>query len=417
MRFEEFQLNKTLHTNRIATLVAVLATLAYFPLDQFIFPSELSEITNAVRLIAILPLLLLAYVVTFTKYRQWFYTLALSAFVAGMFTFHYVFSLGPGSEFLMIVTFCAHTQVILIACLLFHLPLNHCLVITGLSLAAAGYTFLGSTNPNGIPQVSALFTIVVSCSLLFWAYVRDQQAKKLFTNLSTLKLLKDYEDRWTKDMPRALLEQFQAQKASVKSALNALDKEPKLRTHVARASRSFDEIDTLIFRFAGLQLQNKARSAFRPASYSVKEKLHTVLIDLEAQYPNDNFSLVVESDMQTSLEGALFTRLVMNLCDNAVRHCLRGSTIELRFNRSYCLSVFNVGPQIEYSLDELVSPGLQGDNKGMYGVGLFVCKQICVDNSLLLTAHNRKDGVEFFVDFALSTPSAAPTRQGHAYER
>ncbi|KZX83438.1 hypothetical protein A3715_04885 [Oleiphilus sp. HI0009] len=400
MSFTTYALEQSSRQNKIGVVIGSATAFVYAPIDYFLFPDHfVAGIFGAIlRGLIAAPLLILAlYLLKKEDYESADKAIALAMILlVSWATLFYASQLDTPA----LIAFLLQIHVYMIACLTLSkkrlLLIAKCNIILGI-LAASYMLWHQQYSYTGL---LLLTYITLALSTYFWALSSNNTLKREYEITRNNLAIVNSRESWNGILKTLTKDAFNKKISAIRSSLNALSTSGSSNQHVKRLNHSLNEISTISQTLlSDLDWYDSENHIQEQTNYSILEHVSLLTHELQTTYSTANINLFCSRDFDIELAPALLTRLITNITNNAIRHRNKDTAISIEIQKGRTLLIKNKGPRLPASLNELTIENRQGSVHGEYGLGLNVCKNICIANGILFNATSEKGLVVFQMIF------------------
>ena len=403
--YEQFAFEKARTLNLVGISLALVTTLIYHYVDAVLLPSELHAIATSIRLGINTPLTIITFYFCYKRLARPFMGCATAIMFTNLFWWYWAFH--QENEVRLPGLLAISAQVLTFANVLLQLHYRvHIFILLmtcGLTIAAV------MVNQDQSFVHLATFSIGMAglIALTFiWVYFREAHTLRMYrlSIKADRRLLS--RKSWNTFLSSTISDVSQTSLAQVETNLAQLESNQATNHLLLRAKESASELRQLLKRFSQTTDWSAVVKKSDQRDYSVSEHILRLLPELRIKHSGSELALDVTHDFNTNIEPELLTRLIANLTENACRHAIPGTVVQMSIEQDKTVAVKNKGPQLTKPLRELIKPGAQSSSPGRFGLGLYVCAKICQSNGIELVAQNTKDGVCMQLRFEPNTTEA-----------
>ena len=399
--YQQFVFAHSRNVNLTGLTVVIVWLAVLFEFDALVLPESLVPFATIVRYGILIPQLLVALLLCYRQQYKWFTYITTSAVLTFSFWWHAtLISLDPVPMFGL---FTATVNVLIGCSLLFALPLKvHLFCLSFISTGVITALFFSSIDQPKQSLIFALGTGGTIALLTHGVVLRDRRYRALYKAIQASSKRLESRTKWNNFISRNVNDLNHTRTTKIHALLQQLSKSNSEYRFLNRALDCLTEINSLMKRFSSQHDWSRFSHPGEHDLFSAQDHLLGLLAELQIKHPDVRFKINMESDFQCQMEKGLFTRLLVNLLENAIRASSPETAILVEINKDNVISIENHGPPLELPLSELIKPGQQSGNPGKFGLGLYVCSKICKANGLQLVGRNTKRGVRMAVHFAPS---------------
>ena len=400
--FDSYRYRQNLFGNRMMIAMSALIVLFYLAIDPISFQVAEASFLFYLRVVLFLPVLAFLFTLTFLNVpRHFFYFAAILTYTTGGLAFLLIDNLSP-------VPHVMHGYVSVVHAIAFMLigvvvPPRYCipaaLLLYGASLIDLYF------SPTLAPGKKLAFASGITGAvaiMVLWVYIRERDTRSLYKNEQNVAQADRIQERWGQYFLKVMKRKLHASLNKIKTTLPSVGQTDPAHKYIERCLHTLQQCENLVDKLLDSVSWRNALSARQTDNISSSDFLLSCLKDFEEVYPGATFKLDTDSHFCVTGDETLLKRAISNLVDNAVRLHQPGTEIVLGTTRARSFFVSNEGSSIPKDIKEIFQYGISGSagSGGLFGIGLFLAQQICINHDALLYARQHDNKVCFYIEFS-----------------
>lgn len=392
-----------------AALLILLIIVGYLPLEPSMHLGEAATSIERFRVYFLIPVAILLVIMAwrFPKPRTFNAVAATSICLAGLslLLIDYTYSSNH-----LAYLFISAVHVAVMCALGLGMSLRLCLLVFAPVLIANSVYllfFVDTATPNFFAYSGGLFGSFLI--VLSWTWIRDQDEKHNDHSRESLARSQTIRRRWYQYFYGSVKTRVEDAMADLTSKIEQLPTRPTVQRYTERCNAAFTDTQRLISKLLSSLSWREALSNERRTMISAKRLALTVARDFQVSSPSTRFRLEATEDFIIFGDVTLLRRALSNIVDNAVRLHKPGTRITIG-TQDHRIYVENEGSKIPENITTLFRFGAGGDvnNRGMFGLGLFLVKQICDNHGVSISTRQKGEQARFTLQFS---PADKPTHK------